>query len=274
MNRVEAGDRNPVVALPETRQLSILADLLERRGATVVRCPMVAILDAPDAGLVVDWLRRFIESQLDLLLIYTGEGLERLLGFAEREGIRDEFVAALSRTRKLVRGPKPVRALRKVGLKPEIVASAPTTDGIIETLQSLELDGSRVGVQLYGSEPNDALMKYLSGRGAIVDSVAPYIYASEADDEHVTGLIERMSAGEIDAIAFTSKAQVERLQKVARQSGADKVLDEALAAIVVAAIGPVVADELRGMGVRVDVMPETSFSMKPLVTELLTALRT
>ncbi len=273
MSRVETGGRDPVVALPETRQLNILAELLERRGASVVRCPMVAILDAPDAGPVVAWIHRFIESPMDLFVIYTGEGLERLLGFAERDGVREDFVAALSRTRKLVRGPKPVRALRQLGLKPEIVASEPTTDGVIATLQSLTLEDARVGVQLYGSEPNDVLMEYLAGRGATVDSVAPYIYASEADDAQVTGLIDRMSAGEIDAIAFTSKSQVERLQKLARCSDIEQVLDDALAGMVVAAIGPVVAEELRGMGVRVDVMPETSFSMKPLVTELMSALQ-
>ena len=39
-----------VIAIPETREVEIFAAMLERRGATVVRCPMVAILDAPDPG--------------------------------------------------------------------------------------------------------------------------------------------------------------------------------------------------------------------------------
>jgi uroporphyrinogen-III synthase len=274
MSQAEVGGRDPVVALPETRQLNVLAELLERRGASVVRCPMVAILDAPDSVPVVSWMHRFIETPpMDLFIIYTGEGIERLLGFAKSEGVRDDFVAALSRTRKLARGPKPGRALRQLEMKPEIVARAPTTDGVIETLKTLTLGGARVGVQLYGSDPNDALMDYLASRSATVDSVAPYIYASEIDDEQVTDLIERMGAGEIDAIAFTSKSQVERLQKLARRSGLEQALDTALATMVVAAIGPVVADELRGAGVRVDVMPETAYFMKPLVTELVRVLK-
>ena len=273
MSQAEASARNPVVALCETRQLNVLAELLERRGASVVRCPMVAILDAPDAVPVVSWIRRFIEIPMNLFIIYTGEGIERLLGFAEHEGIRDDFIAALSRTRKLARGPKPGRALRQLEMKPEIVASAPTTDGVIETLKTLTLEGARVGVQLYGSDPNDVLVDYLATRRAVVDSVAPYIYASEVDDEQVTDLIKRMSSGEIDAIAFTSKSQVERLKKLARRCGLEQALDTALAAMVVAAIGPVVADEVRGVGVRVDVMPQKAYFMKPLVTELVRALQ-
>ena len=268
MNQSAAGNGRPVVALPETRQLNVLAELLERRGASVVRCPMVAILDSPDADSVVGWIRRFIDDPMDLFIIYTGEGVERLLKFAARAELKDEFIAALARTRKLARGPKPGRALRRVSLKPEIVASAPTTDGVIETLNSLTLENARVGVQLYGRDPNDTLMNYLTPRSGTVDCVAPYVYASEVDDVQVTDLIGRMSAGEIDAIAFTSKSQVDRLRKLARRSGLGQALDTALARMTVAAIGPVVAEQLRGVGVRVDVMPQKAWFMKPLVTEL------
>ena len=268
MNLSAEGNRRPVVALPETRQLNVLAELLERRGASVVRCPMVAILDSPDADSVVGWIRRFIDDPMDLFIIYTGEGVERLLKFAARAELKDEFIAALARTRKLARGPKPGRALRKVSLKPEIAALAPTTDGVIETLNGLTLEGARVGVQLYGRDPNDTLMNYLTPRSGTVDCVAPYVYASEVDDVQVTDLIGRMSAGEIDAIAFTSKSQVDRLRKLARRSGLGQALDTALARMTVAAIGPVVAEQLRGVGVRVDVMPQKAWFMKPLVTEL------
>ena len=268
MNQSAAGKGRPVVALPETRQLNVLAELLERRGASVVRCPMVAILDSPDADSVVGWIRRFIDDPMDLLIIYTGEGVERLLKFAARAELKDEFIAALARTRKLARGPKPGRALRRVSLKPEIVACAPTTDGVIETLNGLTLENARVGVQLYGRDPNDTLMDYLTPRCRTVDCVAPYVYASEVDDVQVTDLIGRMSAGEIDAIAFTSKSQVDRLRKLARRSGLGQALDTALAEMTVAAIGPVVAEQLRGVGVRVDVMPQKAWFMKPLVTEL------
>ena len=43
--------------------------------------------------------------------------------------------AALGRTRLVTRGPKPVRALKEVGLAPALVAQTPTTEGVIATLK-------------------------------------------------------------------------------------------------------------------------------------------
>ena len=75
-----------VVAVPEARQLDVLAGLLERRGARVLRCPLIGIADSPDEAAVVGWIERLVEQRADLVVFYTGEGVERLAGFAERAG--------------------------------------------------------------------------------------------------------------------------------------------------------------------------------------------
>lgn len=260
------------VALPETRELDVLAGLLERRGAQVLRCPLVAIRDVPDATPVERWLREFIATVPHDFIILTGEGIRRLVGFAERPGIREAFVAALGTTRKIARGPKPGRALRELGLTSDIVAAAPTTDGIIATLEGLDLAGRDIAVQLYGEEPNQRLMDYLARRGVTPRVVAPYVYATQAETAAVVQLIRSVAAGEVDAIAFTSTPQVRRLQEVAKEAAVEGLLLQGLARLKVAAIGPVVADDLRQRGIRVDVMPKESFFMKPLVTELVAAL--
>ena len=264
--------QNRTVALPENRQLDVLARLLEKRGATVMRCPLIAILDAPDEKPVLAWIRRMIKAPFDLFIIYTGEGIYRLIGFAERAGLREAFVEALGKTPKLARGPKPGRALQTLGMKPDINASTPTTEGIIQTLESTELDGKRVGIQLYGTDLVEKLMKYLRSRGAKPDCVAPYVYASAAEDAQGVALIRQMQTGKVDAIAFTSKTQVKRLLQLANQQGLEKELAEALTNITIAAIGPIVAEELNNAGLPVHVMPETSYFMKPLVTELTKAI--
>ncbi len=256
------------VAVPETRQLDVLANLLETRGASVLRCPLVAIKDSADAPAVTAWLRRLIAEPPALLVLYTGEGLERLLGFGERAGIKDELVAQLARTRKLCRGPKPKRALRQLGLATEIEASAPTTTGVIATLDSLELEGRRVAIQSYGDQGIPELERYLAARGAKADWVAPYVYASAADDDAVAALIDGLEQGTIDAIAFTSKSQVERLVAVAAARGLEACLRRGLERTFVAAVGPVVAATLATAGVEVDAMPRGSYFMKPLVKAL------
>jgi uroporphyrinogen-III synthase len=178
--------------------------------------------------------------------------------------LRADFVAALGCVRKITRGPKPAKVLRELGMKPEIAAERPTTDGIIASLRGLALHHRNVGVQLYGTEPNRPLVDFLENAGATIDAVAPYVYAGAADEQAVRDLIGRLRAGEVDAIAFTSSAQVERLTAVASEED----VREALANTVVAAVGPLVADTLRRHGVDARLMPEESFFLKPLTSVL------
>jgi uroporphyrinogen-III synthase len=158
--------------------------------------------------------------------------------------------------------------LRELGLRPGLVVEPATTPGMIARLRELDLRGRHVGVQLYGSEPNAPLMAFLVEAGAQVLPVAPYRYADAADDADVLALIESMRRGEVDAIAFTSIQQVERLFRLAAQD----VLKQALAHLVVAAVGPVVADALARHGIRVHALPSGNYYLKPLSTALAEAL--
>ena len=255
------------VALAEGRQLEELAQMLAKEGAIALRYPMVSIRDAPDPAPVVAWLRDLAAGRFDMVILFTGEGLRRLLGFAEREGIRDAVVAALGRTRLVTRGPKPVQALREVNLTPSLTAQAPPTEGVIATLRAEPLQGKTVGVQLY-NESNPPLTEFLASAGATVRTVLPYVYAPAADTERVAELIGRMAAGGLDVIVFTSSPQVDRLFEVAAERALEPMLEQGLQRVRVAAVGPVVADSLRQRGTLVHVCPEQGFVMKNLVQHL------
>jgi uroporphyrinogen-III synthase len=255
------------VALAEGRQLEDLARMLEKEGATVLRCPMVSILDAPDPAPVVAWLRKLVADQFGYVILLTGEGLRRLLGFAEREGLRDAAVAALCRTRTVTRGPKPVQALKEIGLAPAKVAATPTTEGVIEVLRPESLGGQTIGVQLY-SESNPPLVDFLSSAGATVRTVLPYVYAAAADAERVANLIHRLAHGQVDVLVFTSSPQVDRLYEVAREQGMQAALKQGVGRTRVAAVGPVVAENLRQREAPVHICPEQGFVMKNLVQHI------
>jgi uroporphyrinogen-III synthase len=260
------------VALPETRELNQLARMIEDKGGTAVRCPLVSILDAPDSEPILAWLRELTAGRFTDLILLTGEGLRRLMGFARRAGIADEVVAALGRVRKVTRGPKPARALREIGLAPDIAADQPTTDGVIATLSQHDLHGCAFGVQLYAQVPNPKLVAFLETAGATVRTVAPYIYAPASDEERVVELIGQLGRGEIDVIAFTSASQVERLWDVAATRGLQESLATGIARTRVAAVGPIVADELRRRGATVHIEPQSSFFMRPMVNEIVAAI--
>lgn len=252
------------IALAEGRQLEELALMLEKEGAAALRYPMINILDAPDSVPVIAWLRDLVQNQFAYVILMTGEALRRLLGFADREGIRQEVIAALTRTRTITRGPKPVRALKEIGLNPTKIAETPTTDGVIATLRNENLQGLTVGVTLYGS-PNPTLFQFLEQAGATVRTVLPYVYAPASDGERVVELIDRLAKGGIDVIIFTSSPQVDRLYEVAAEKGLENELRQGLTRTQIAAVGPVVADNLREKGAKVDICPEQGFVMKNLV---------
>lgn len=263
---------NRRIAIPESRQLDLFADMLEQRGAQVLRCPLVAIHDNPDTAPIETWLNDCLAGQLDDLILLTGEGLRRLLTFAEARNQRDAFVAAIAKTRLITRGPKPERELRKLGLKSEIKASTPTTAGVIESLKQLDgFSNRRVGVQLYGA-PNPELMDYLEQEGNQTFPVSPYVYADDTETQAVTDLIHTLINREVDAIAFTSSPQIRRLFSVAKSQQLETQLTKALSQITVASVGPIVTEALEQRGIPAVIQPETSFFMKPLVNRLIRTL--
>ena len=260
------------VALPESRELDQLSRLLEEQGATALRCPLVSILDAPDPAPVDAWLGRLVAGAFDDLILLTGEGLRRLLARADRTGVHEAVVAALGRVRRITRGPKPARALHEIGLASDLPAGVPTSRGVMDSLGKLPLAGRRIGLQLYGTDPGTELVAFLRAAGATVDPVAPYVYAPAIDDQRVRELIVAMEAGGVDAIAFTSASQIDRLWGVARTGGVEPALTAALAKTRVAAIGPVVHAALAERGVRVDIDTSKPFVMKHLVGLIAEAL--
>lgn len=259
------------IAVPEMRELEVFSALLERRGAEVLRCPLVTIYDSPHSAQVLAFAVKLADGGFDDFIIITGEGLTRILGCIDRHepSLREKFIEGLRKVRIVTRGPKPARALRPFGIKPNVEATEPTTDGVIRALSGENLAGRRVAVQLYGNDPNLTLMNFLRARQAEVTTVAPYVYGNAADDATVHALLERMAAGEVDAIAFTSKLQIERLMT---QHPAPLV-KRALSRTMIAAVGPIVAEAIRSHGFEVSSSPEHSWFMKPLVVALGEALQ-
>jgi uroporphyrinogen-III synthase len=258
------------VVVPESRELDLFVQMLERAGAHAIRCPLVSIHDVEDAAPAEAWIRRLAAGEHDDLVLYTGEGVKRLHGLAGRAGLETEYVEGLRRARKIVRGPKPARVLRTLGLAPEIPAEVPTTEGLIATLSGLDLAGRRVGVQLYPNH-TDAILDFLRGAGAAVDAVIPYRYASDEEDGRVVEVLHSMAAGQIDMIALTSTPQVRRLKEVAAKRGLDDILRSAAERTLIAAVGPVTAEAARAAGWQVAVMPETSFHLKPFIAAMAAA---
>ena len=261
------------ILILETREEAQFSRLLAEQGADVLQCPMFTIHDAPDSAPIEAWIRRFIDQRCDDLVLMTGEGLRRLMKVARRAGMEQDFIAALDNTRKFARGPKPGRALREIGLEPQVTTEKPTSEGIVEMLARVDLAGHRVGLQLYPDKDHGALIGAISARGAEIDPVLPYVYDAQAADTNIVTAIDEMAQGRIDAIALTSSGQVRRLIEVAKAHGCEAQLRDGLKRTPIASVGPVVSDELTSLGLPTDIFPANdAYFMKPLISAMAAAL--
>ena len=261
------------ILILETREEAQFSRLLTEQGADVLQCPMCALHDAPDPAPIEAWIRRFIATPCNDLVLMTGEGLRRLMKVVRRLGVEKEFVAALDATRKFARGPKPGRALREIGLEPQMTTEKPTSEGVAEMLSRLDLKGRRLGLQLYPDKDHGALTGAITAQGAEVDTVLPYAYDAKAADANIVTAIDEMAAGRVDAIALTNLGQVRRLVEAARAHGREDELRKGLERTLIASVGPAVSGELQSHGLRTDISPANdAYFMKPLISAMAAAM--
>ena len=261
------------ILILETREEAQFSKLLAEQGAEVVQCPMFTIHDAPDPAPVEAWIGRAIDKPFDDLVLMTGEGLRRMMKLAVARGIDQAFVAALAKSRKFTRGPKPGKALREVSLEAQQTTEKPTTEGVIEMLAKFDLRGRRLGLQLYPDKDHSALTGALAAQGAEVDTVLPYVYDSKAADANIVTAIDDMAEGRIDSIALTNLGQVRRLIEAAKAHGSEAKLRAGFERTLIASVGPAVSGELAAHGLRTDIAPaDEAYFMRPLISAMAAAL--
>lgn len=261
------------ILILETREEAQFSKLLVEQGAEVVQCPMFTIHDAADPAPVEAWIHRAIDRPFDDLVLMTGEGLRRIMKLARARGLDSALVSALAKTRKFTRGPKPGKALREIGLEAQQTTEKPTTEGVINMFAKLDLNGRRVGLQLYPDKDHSALTGALAAQGAEVDTVLPYVYDSKAADANIVAAIDDIAAGRIDSIALTNLGQVRRLIEAAKAHGIEARLRAGLERTLIASVGPAVSGELAAHGLRTDVSPpEDAYFMRPLISAMAATL--
>ena len=254
---------NITVGITEHRFTKEFAALFEKLGARVHACPLLEERPLENREELKDFVRLVVSGNLDLMIFLTGVGAKFLIAEADSNGLKDEFLKALGNLTVVVRGPKPVAALRQFGVKVDVIPENPTTEGVIEALRPRDLKDRRIGVQLYGV-PNPQLVSALEARGAKVLPVQVYAYGAAADPSSVRALVAKIMNREIQVLAFTSAPQVHMLFDIASQLGISAELEQALNnGVVIASIGEVTSRALGGKGLVPAIVPEQP-KMKPM----------
>jgi uroporphyrinogen-III synthase len=256
-----------VLAL-ESRRAAEIAKLIETFGGVATVAPAlreVALSSSPDAAA---FARALVRGDYDAVVFLTGVGARALLDNVEGAE-RQRFITALSGTKVIVRGPKPMAVMREWGVPVWVAAPEPNTWR--ELLAALDDKpehlpaGARIAVQEYGAS-NPELLDGLRARGAVVTPVAVYEWALPEDVEPLKAAARMVSRGEIDVVLFTTQVQLRHLFQIAATLGLESDLHRGLTHAVLASIGPTTSDELRRRRLPVD-LEASHPRMGVLVTE-------
>jgi len=227
----------------ESRRAVEMAELIRRQGGDPFVAPSMREIPLEADEETVRFAERLFAGEFDLMVLLTGVGtrqLNRILGPRFGEALRSLTVVA--------RGPKPVAALREMGLTAAVVAPEPNTWR--ELLQSLEgREEKRIAVQEYGRS-NPELLAGLRARGAEVTPVRVYQWDLPEDTAPLFEAARRLAAGEFDVVLFTTAIQVSHLARAAREQGIEDAAMDSLRRCFVGSIGPTTTEALEEFGVR------------------------
>jgi len=250
--------KGKVVAYLETRMGSQMGALIERHGGVPYPAPVLQEIyrsDSPDVRQLVDDLCR---GSVQVMVLLTGVGTQALIESASAIGRLDEFLESLDKRTIIARSPKPASVLRRHKIHIDLMPPEPfTSQDMLDSLQDIDLQGKELAVQAYGA-PNGFLTQGLMERGANVREVSLYTWGLPEDPGPAIRLIDDLSDGSIDALAFTSQPQVGNLFTIATEAGKKETLLASLErkSLAIASVGPVCTRRMLKAGIRVDVEPE------------------
>ena len=256
------------VATFESRMATEINRLIERYGGRPLVAPVLREIPLEDNSVVHEFGARLMAGHIDLLILMTGIGTTSLFDLLKTRYPWSSIVDALQGVASIARGPKPVAALKALGLQVTVTVPEPNTwvDLVSALDQYRSVKWLRVAVQEYGVS-NPDLVNALEQRGADVFPVPIYKWALPDDLGLVRHVLDEIMAGRVSVILITNAIQVDHVMQVLEQDGKVEPFRGALRKMAVASIGPTASERLRHHGWPVDFEPSHS-KMGILVKEV------
>lgn len=230
-----------VVTRPAGQADGLVAQL-RAHGAEPIICPAIAIAPPSDYAALDAALARL--PSYDWLIFTSANGVRALL---DRLAALGHDSAALASLRIGAIGPATAAALAARGLRADFVPSAYVAESILDEIE--DVAGKRILLPR-ADIARDALAAGLRARGATVDALAAY---RTVPGDGAPALAERLRAGRIDAVTFTSSSTVRYLLDGLDAAGVAPPEARALLnAAAIICIGPITAATAAESGLRVD----------------------
>ncbi len=241
----------------ESRRATEMAEIIRSYGGESFIAPSMREIPLSENSAATDFIAQLEAGSFDFLILLTGVGTRTLLAAVAGKYSSERVAAALRKTTLVARGPKPIAALRELGLKPAITAPEPNTwrEILAELDRKTELRGRLVAIQEYGIT-NQALIAGLETRGARVVRVPVYRWSLPEDTAPLRSAIRKILDGQVDIALFTNAIQVDHLFQLAKEDQSEQDLRQAFVQVLIASVGPLCTEALKHFGLSVDLEPD------------------
>jgi len=211
-------------------------------GAAVVEIPTIEVRAMPTS----DRVRKAIANlgRTALVIFASANAVVIFFKMLVETGVD---ARALHASKLCAIGQETSEMLESHGLRPELVTSEYTAEGLAKALEGWEMEGMRVLVPR-AEVARDALPSLLAMRGAEVE-ILP-VYQAVCPAAAGPALMRLFGAEGVDVISFTSSSTVANFVRAFPDDRLPAVLGDA----EVACMGPVTADTARKLGLRVDIV--------------------
>jgi uroporphyrinogen III methyltransferase / synthase len=211
-------------------------------GASVLEIPTIEIRRLPTDDRVRNAINNLTRTAL---VIFASENAVDI--FFQMLLTTGSDARALHNSKLCAIGQETADALAGRGLRPELVTSEYTAEGLANALEGWELDGLRVLVPR-AEIARDALPSLLANRGAEVEILPVYRAVCPADAG--PALMRLFDGDGVDVVTFTSSSTVSNFVRAFPEDRLPAILGEA----EIACMGPVTADTARKLGLQVAIV--------------------
>jgi uroporphyrinogen III methyltransferase / synthase len=219
-----------------------MADAIRELGGEPVLFPTIAIIPPQDVAPLDSALCRL--GEFDWLVFTSVNGVERFFHrfFELHDDIRDMAGPRIGAI-----GPITASALRKQGLKVDLLAKEFVAEGVLDSLAKEDVSGKRFLIPR-AEKARDTLPDGIRRMNGMVEEVAVYrtVRPAGQDVEEVRHMLETRA---VNAVTFTSSSTVNHFIEMLGSGSVSPLLD----GVVVASIGPVTSRTLREHGLPVHV---------------------
>jgi uroporphyrinogen III methyltransferase/synthase len=228
-----------IVVTRARAQASDLVERLTELGAYCLEYPTIEVVPPEETTPLDDAIRRL--ADYDWLIFTSVNGVKY---FFERLFTLGKDVRALHHVRTAVIGPATAEALRRHGLRSDILPASYRAEAVVEAFARENVAGRRILLPR-AAEARPILPEELRRMGAEVHEIAAY--RTRPADTGAAELVANLEQGRVDMVTFTSSSTVRHFHQLLPAERREQLMRR----LPTASIGPITTETAEGLGFKV-----------------------